>query len=51
MLFYTPRSQKQKKDSQVIRECLFALLGSALEESAAKILVKSTPGANPIKEI
>jgi len=32
------------------RQYLFALLGSALEEAAHKMLMKLTPGGNPVKE-
>jgi len=39
-----PRSQKRKKDSQVVS--LFMLLGSVLAKAACRMLMKFNPGVN-----
>jgi len=46
--FFSHRSQKRKKDSQVISH--FTLLGSTCTKAACRTLVKSTPVANKEKK-
>jgi len=42
LAFYAQRSQKRKKNTDDLLDCLFLPLGSALVKAASKTLVKST---------